>query len=477
MKTIGKWFGLLAMFCMLATMACGDAHEYEQESVGEHAEALGPVTVGYTYDSSNNFVVTVTDATATSAELFCGATSQGVDSSAPFQWTVSAATCNNTALNGRVYNGGSSITYPSTTHVLSTPVLSVGTGTSCFSFQGRAYCVGKGAYGALGNGGTTDTNAPVQVGTRNDIKQIGIHYRGGCYDSLINGVWCWGRNTYGITGLDPSVSNQSTTPQYISTGSLLNGTKTLAVGDYHACTIRTANNEVWCWGKGGEGQLGNGSTSNSYTPVGPILSSVAKIAAGGDTTCAIKSNGDLYCWGRDDWGQVGNGGSASASVTTPQLLLPSVIDVAVGYRHTCAYNNLGDVLCWGMNDKGQLMTGSKDTLTHVSPVTAAYSGGIGGVFSGRNLNSCIKQGSSIKCVGDNSVGEMGNNTTSAYELVTKTPTGFTSSVASYSIGGGNAMGFRAGHLYAWGDNTYGQLGDPSLGWTPPQLTPNLVPGF
>lgn len=433
-------------------------------------------SLDYTYNSNNDYVVTVTAPDATSVELFWGVGSLGVDSSPPFVTTVTSGGPG--SLTARVtYPGGGVITH-SPLRIPQKPSVSAGAGTSCASFAGRLYCFGRGAYGALGNGGTSDSNVPVQAGTSVNIAKVRMHIAGGCWlDAGSNQmVSCWGRNLYGITGLDPAVSTQSTSPVVI-TGSN-QGVTDIAVGDYHACLLRNTG-EVNCWGRGTNGQLGNGGTSSSYTfvtPSFPPLTSIAKIAAGGDTTCAIQTNGDLWCWGRDDYGQVGNGGSGVSAITTPTLLLPDIVDVTVGYRHTCAYNTFGNIYCWGRNSAGQLMQGSADSLDHVSPALATLtSGSITGIFSGRNLNTCILQSGVLKCVGENTLGEMGNNTTSAYELALTTPTGFTSVLGDCSIGGGQALGFRAGHVYAWGDNSFGQVGN--AGASNPQLTPIQVTGL
>lgn len=464
---------LILVLCLIAFGCSGGENGVDE--FGETQQALGPVGVSYTYDSSNNFVVTVTDATATSARLYCGATDMGLDSSAPFVWTVPASTCNGTSLNGYVYNGGSSQVF-SPLVTLQSPLMAAGSLTNCFGFTGKAYCMGRGQYGALGNGSTTDSNVPVQVGTSRTVVEVHMHIAGGCYRELLSNqqISCWGRNQYGITGQDPAVTTQSTTPVNIANSN--QGVTGLAVGDYHACLLR--NGDVYCWGKGGNGQLGNGGTSDSHTLVGPVLSGVESIAAGGDTTCAIKASGSLWCWGRDDWGQVGNGGSAALAITTPvQIGLGfNGGGVAVGYRHTCAYKTNGDTWCAGENTAGQLMQGTADSSTHVSLLFGSYSGTtITGIFSGHDRNTCLLQNGSIKCVGENTTGVLGNNTTSAYETALKVPNGFTSAIASYSIGRDAALGFRAGHAYAWGDNSSGQLGDPALGAT--QLTPNQIPGF
>ena len=65
---------------------------------------------------------------------------------------------------------------------------------------------------------------------------------------------------------------------------------------------------VKCWGNGEKGQLGNGGTSNSSSPVSVSgISSAVGISAGYNHTCALISEGRLKCWGDQGDGRLGNG--------------------------------------------------------------------------------------------------------------------------------------------------------------------------
>ncbi|MBU1160590.1 hypothetical protein KJ992_00025 [Patescibacteria group bacterium] len=69
-----------------------------------------------------------------------------------------------------------------------------------------------------------------------------------------------------------------------------------------------------CWGYNGSGQLGNGSTNSTSTPVQVSnlgASTVKEITAGTYHTCALKTDGSMVCWGNNDFGQLGDGSTNS----------------------------------------------------------------------------------------------------------------------------------------------------------------------
>lgn len=88
-------------------------------------------------------------------------------------------------------------------------------------------------------------------------------------------------------------------------------------GISHTVALK-ADGSVWAWGFNSSGQLGNGATTNSFTPVQVSgLSGVTAVAAGGDHAFALKA-GTVWAWGDNYYGQLGDGSTTNR--TTPVIV-------------------------------------------------------------------------------------------------------------------------------------------------------------
>ena len=88
----------------------------------------------------------------------------------------------------------------------------------------------------------------------------------------------------------------------------------LTMGTYHSCG-RTAAGAVYCWGRNTYGQLGNGGSLDSNSPVAVSGGRVfTDIRAGDDFTCGLSDGGSVFCWGINAQNQLGSSTVGSSNL-------------------------------------------------------------------------------------------------------------------------------------------------------------------
>jgi Regulator of chromosome condensation (RCC1) repeat len=141
----------------------------------------------------------------------------------------------------------------------------------------------------------------------------------------------------------------------------------LAAGSEHACVI-TRERRVKCWGEAAYGALGNNARKlvDEWTPVDVVglAGPATAIGSGYQFTCALTGSGRVNCWGLNALGQLGNGTTSNSRTPVLVLGLENVTALAVGYNKACAIVASGEVKCWGQVNpvKGAPATLSPATL-------------------------------------------------------------------------------------------------------------------
>jgi len=124
----------------------------------------------------------------------------------------------------------------------------------------------------------------------------------------------------------------------------------------HTCGVLTTG-ELRCWGRNGEGQVGDGTTTNRLFPQTVRgLPPVQEVAAGEGSTCALDRDGRLWCWGNDGYGFLADDGRSNEP--TPVATGIELESVTAGWLHACGLTSAGASRCWGNNERGQLGDGS-----------------------------------------------------------------------------------------------------------------------
>jgi alpha-tubulin suppressor-like RCC1 family protein len=270
-------------------------------------------------------------------------------------------------------------------------------------------------------------------------------------------VSAWGMDTGGQLG--DGTFNTTNLPVAVSSPLAL-----LAVsgGGSHSLALKI-DGTVQAWGDNSYGQLGNGTYAGSNAAVAVSgLTGVTAIAAGGSHSLALKNDGTVWTWGDNTYGQLGNGTFAGSNTAVAVSGLTGVTAIAAGGSHSLALKRDGTVWAWGKNTSGQLGNGTNTN----SNIPVAVSG-IGFANPTVNAVTAIAAGTShslavvagqVWAWGDNSFGQLGNGTfvTSPTPVPASGPAG----VSEVAAGAHHSLAANgAGHAWAWGDNSFGQLGN------------------
>ncbi len=264
----------------------------------------------------------------------------------------------------------------------------------------------------------------------------------------------WGYNLGGQLG--NGTTTDTDVPGAVSG---LTGVTAIAAGGNHSLAL-LSNGTVMAWGRNGYGQLGDGTTTESDVPVAVSgLSGVTAIAGGYEYSLALLSNGTVMAWGENGSGQLGNGTHTSSDVPVAVSGLSGVTAIAAGYWHGMALLSNGTVKTWGENDAGQLGNG-----THTSsdvPVTVSGLSGVTAIAAGEGHSLALLSNGTVMAWGDDSRGELGNGTSGGTSDVPVAVSGL-SGVTAIAAGGSDSFALLSGgNVMAWGLNENGELGDGS----------------
>jgi len=288
----------------------------------------------------------------------------------------------------------------------------------------------------------------------------------------------WGYN--GASQLGDGSATDRWVPGAVTASGVLAGKTIIAVaaGDYHGLAL-CSDGTLAAWGDNNSGQLGDGSTTSSSVPVTVSTSgmlagrTVIAVAAGGEHSLALCSDGTLAAWGNNEGGQLGNNTLVSSSLpvavnTAGVLAGKTVIAMAAGDMHTVVLCADGTLAAWGANTSGQL--GNNSTTGSPVPVAVDRSGVLAGktvisMAAGQNHNLGLCSDHTLVAWGYNGYGQLGNNgTTQSPVPVAVNTSGVLSGKTVIAMSGGREHSLALcsdGTLAAWGYNLFGQLGNNS----------------
>lgn len=291
-------------------------------------------------------------------------------------------------------------------------------------------------------------------------------------------VWTWGANFNGKLGIGETNDLRALTPVEVHGAgnvSYFNSVAAVMGGEIHDVALKS-DGTVWCWGWNGFGQLGNGTTNDSWVPVQagltatPPLTNVVKLGGRPYFTLAEKADGTIWAWGMNQFGQMGNGtvtplssppNSVPVQVSNSQPGGPinGAAQITCGYQFGAALTTNGTVWVWGSGTHGEQGTGA--TTANYTPVQIPGLTNITQISAGWFHILARKADGTAWAWGDNSHGELGDGTTS---------NGFSpvqvinvSNIVAVSGGDSHSSALAAdGTIWKFGKNDVGELGDGTV---------------
>ncbi len=295
-------------------------------------------------------------------------------------------------------------------------------------------------------------------------------------------VRCWGGNDQGQLGLGNADDHSNQQPYQLPLVGLGGKVAAITSGSHHNCALMQ-DSTMQCWGANSHGQLGLGHSQNVGANESPSAQvsrvdlgvPVQAIAAGGDSTCALLTDGTVRCWGRNDFGQLGLGhtndvGAAAApSALLAQVTLDATaLAIGVSGEHACAALSNYTFRCWGRNQFGQLDdSATTSNIGDNEPPTsaAALNFYVGQTAVTTLLGSgwrtfVLYDSGMVAGWGYNLDGALGaGSVDSRYPSYSQRIIGASQGVSQIAAGSTHACQIQNDHsLYCWGLNDSGQLG-------------------
>ena len=330
--------------------------------------------------------------------------------------------------------------------------------------DGTLWAWGYNYDGQLGNGTTsafaTPNPTPAATGTALPTRSTAA---GGGFGLAVRAdgtLWAWGNNDYGQFG--DGTTTSSLRPKQVGTNT---DWVLVTAGGYSGLGLR-ADGTLWAWGRNEYGQLGlaanSGTTAPNPTPA-QVAGTWVRVAAGYGHTLGLRADGTLWAWGCNDYGQLGNSTNVGSSAPnpTPTQVAGTYVQVAVGLSHSLGLQADGTLWTWGLNKYGQLGNSATSGSPGANPTPALVSGPARytQVAAGYHHSLGLTADGTLYAWGYNFFGQLGSSPNAGTLTPVPTPTAAAGRYAQVATGYYSSLGLRAdGTLWTWGYNAYGQLG-------------------
>lgn len=269
----------------------------------------------------------------------------------------------------------------------------------------------------------------------------------------------WGGNSAGQLGLG-NTSSAQTSPAAIAG---LSNVVAVAGGDLHSLAVDQFA-QVWAWGDNFYGQLANGGNSNSASPVmltdTNLALGIRAVAAGIGFSLALRQDGYIYAWGDNSYGQIGNGKTTVYNYLTPVkgATVTFTLIAAGGYHALGLTRNPGaSIYAWGRGDDGQLGRGSNTNGYTAVLVSNPGSKSFTAVAAGLGHSLALCTDKTVYAWGRNTYGQLGTGTT--FSSNAPVQLSGLANIVAIAAGASHTLALDAtGQVWTWGRNHVGQLG-------------------